>query len=105
MKNTRKTLRTCLGLLAALVVIISVTDALALTFTAPITGINGDIGCSTCVTSGASLTSNAVVIGAGSQGVSTISAATTATHALMATAGAPAFRALLVYGHAIGSSA
>jgi hypothetical protein len=50
--------------------------------------------CATCVTSAASLTSNAVVIGGGSQASSTISADTTTTHALFATAGAPAFRAI-----------
>jgi len=66
--------------------------------TSPITGgtitTTGTIACATCVTSAASLTSNAVVIGGGSQASSTISADTTTTHALFATAGAPAFRAL-----------
>ena len=50
--------------------------------------------CPTCVTSAAALTSNAVVIGGGLQASSTISADTTTTHALFATAGTPAFRAL-----------
>lgn len=54
----------------------------------------GTITCATCVTSAASLTANAVVIGGGSQASSTISTDTTTTHALFATAGAPAFRAL-----------
>lgn len=66
---------------------------------APITGgtfpVSGTIGCATCVTSAAALTSNAVVIGGGLQASSTISADSTTTHALMATAGAPAFRALV----------
>ena len=52
------------------------------------------LGCPTCDTSAASLTSNAVVIGGGGQATSTISAATTTTYALFATAGAPAFRAI-----------
>ena len=52
------------------------------------------LGCPTCVTSAASLTSNAVVIGGGGQATSTISVATTTTYALFATAGAPAFRAI-----------
>ena len=58
-----------------------------------ITG-SGTITCATCVTSAAALTNNAVVIGGGSQASSTISADTTTTHALFATAGAPAFRAI-----------
>lgn len=47
------------------------------------------------VSAGGTLTSNAVVIGQGTTAVATISADTTTTHALMATAGAPAFRALV----------
>lgn len=66
--------------------------------TGPITGgpitTTGTIACPTCVASAAALTSNAVVIGGGLQASSTISADTTTTHALFATAGAPAFRAL-----------
>lgn len=54
----------------------------------------GNITCATCTTNAAVLTSNAVVIGGGSQAAATISADTTTTHALFATAGAPAFRAL-----------
>lgn len=46
------------------------------------------------VTAAGTLTSNAVLIGGGSKAVSAISADTTTTHALFATAGAPAFRAL-----------
>lgn len=55
----------------------------------------GNLTCPTCVTSAAALTSNAVVIGGGGQASSTISADTTTTHALFATAGAPAFRAIV----------
>jgi hypothetical protein len=66
--------------------------------TSPITGgtftTSGTIACATCVTSTAALTNNAVVIGGGGQASSTISADTTTTHALFATAGAPAFRAI-----------
>ena len=66
--------------------------------TAPITGgpitTTGTIACATCVTSAASLSSNAVVIGGGGQASSTIAADAISTHALFATAGAPAFRAL-----------
>lgn len=66
--------------------------------TSPITGgtitTSGTIACPTCVTSAAALTANAVVIGGGGQASSTISADTTTTHALFATAGAPAFRAI-----------
>jgi hypothetical protein len=63
--------------------------------TSPVTiSAAGAIGCATCTTSAASLTSNAVVIGGGGQAESTISADTTTTHALFATAGAPAFRAV-----------
>lgn len=63
--------------------------------TGPITAINGLIACPTCTTASGSLTSNAVVIGGGSKAVSTISASTTVTDILHATAGAPAFSALL----------
>lgn len=66
--------------------------------TSPITGgtitSTGTIACATCVTSAAALTSNAVVIGGGGQASSTISGDSTTTHALFATAGAPAFRAI-----------
>jgi lysophospholipase L1-like esterase len=66
--------------------------------TGPISGgtitSSGTIACPTCVTSAASLTNNAVVIGGGGQGSSSIAADATTTHALFATAGAPAFRAL-----------
>jgi len=66
--------------------------------TGPISGgtitTSGTISCPTCVTSAASLTNNAVVLGGGGQAASTIAADTTTTHALFATAGAPAFRAL-----------
>src|SRR5207237_8615009 len=55
----------------------------------------GTMACATCVTSAAALTSNGVVIGGGSQASSTISADTTTTHALFATATAPAFRAIV----------
>jgi len=71
------------------------TGTVALSATAPITeSAAGAVGCATCVTSAAALTSNALVIGGGLQASSTISADTTSTHALFATAGAPAFRAL-----------
>lgn len=64
--------------------------------TSPITGgtitTTGTIACATCVTSAASLTSNSVLIGGGSQASSSISPSTTTTNALFATAGAPAFR-------------
>lgn len=67
--------------------------------TAPIAGGtitgSGTLTCPTCVTSAASLTSNAVVTGGGGQASATISADTTTTHALFATAGAPAFRAVV----------
>lgn len=56
---------------------------------------SGALSCPTCTTNAASLTSNAVVIGGGSQAAATISGDSTTTHALFATAGAPAFRALL----------
>lgn len=67
--------------------------------TGPITGgpftVSGTIACATCVTSAASLTNNAVVLGGGGRATSTLSADTTTTHALFATAGAPAFRAVV----------
>lgn len=47
------------------------------------------------VTAAGTLTANAVLIGGGSKAVSAISADTTTTHALFATAGAPAFRAIV----------
>lgn len=47
------------------------------------------------VTASGTLTNNAVVIGQGSKAAATISADTTTTHALFATAGAPAFRAIV----------
>lgn len=66
--------------------------------TSPLTGgtitTTGTIACATCVTSASALTSNGVVIGGGGQASSTISADTTTTHALFATATAPAFRAI-----------
>jgi hypothetical protein len=66
--------------------------------TSPITGgpitTTGTIACATCVTSAAAETPNAVVIGGGGQATSTISTDTTTTHALFATATAPAFRAV-----------
>lgn len=66
--------------------------------TSPLSGgtitTTGTLSCPTCVTSAAALTSNAVIIGGGGQASSAISADTTTTHALFATAGAPAFRAL-----------
>lgn len=46
------------------------------------------------VSAGGTLTNNAVVIGQGTQAVAAITADTTTTHALFATAGAPAFRAI-----------
>lgn len=46
------------------------------------------------VSAGGTLTLNAVVIGGGTTAISTISTDSTTTHALFATAGAPAFRAL-----------
>jgi hypothetical protein len=64
------------------------------TFSGPLSLSTNTVTCPTCITSAASLTSNAVVIGGGSQASSTISADTTTTHALFATAGAPAFRAI-----------
>lgn len=51
--------------------------------------------CGTCVTSASALTNNAVMIGGGLQASSTIGADSTTTHALFATAGAPAFRAIV----------
>ena len=66
--------------------------------TAPITGgtitATGTIACATCVTSAAALTANRVVLGGGSQATTVAAADTTTTHALFATAGAPAFRAI-----------
>lgn len=66
--------------------------------TAPLTGgtftTSGTIACPTCATSAAALNLNGVVIGGGLQATSTISVDSTATHALFATAGAPAFRAI-----------
>lgn len=47
------------------------------------------------VTAAGTLTSNAVLIGGGSKAVSAISVDTTTTHALFATAGAPAFRSIV----------
>lgn len=64
------------------------------TFSAPLSLSTNTLSCPTCVTSAAALTANAVLIGGGSQASQTISADTTTTHALFATAGAPAFRAL-----------
>lgn len=66
--------------------------------TSPISGgtitTSGTISCPTCVTSAASLTNHAVVIGQSGQGAATIGADTTTTHALFATATDPAFRAI-----------
>lgn len=68
--------------------------------TSPITGGtitgSGTIACATCVTSASALTQYGVVIGGGLQASSTISADTTTTHALFATATAPAFRAIAI---------
>lgn len=72
------------------------TGTFATTAASPINlnSTTGQLSCASCVVSASSLTNNAVVIGGGSQTSSTISADTTTTHALFATAGAPAFRAL-----------
>jgi hypothetical protein len=64
--------------------------------TAPITiSAAGLIACATCTTSAAAQTTNAVVIGQGLQVEATIGVDNTTTHALFATAGAPAFRAVV----------
>ena len=65
------------------------------TFSAPLSLSTNTLSCPTCVTSAASLTANAVVIGGGSQASSTISTDTTVGHFLGAAAGAPNFRAIL----------
>lgn len=65
------------------------------TYNSPLAISGNALSCPTCVTSVASLTNNAVMIGGGLQASSTIPADTTPTHALFATtAGAPAFRAI-----------
>lgn len=63
--------------------------------TSPLVCSGGALAGPTIVTSAASLTNNAVVIGGGGQATSTITVATTTTYALFATAGAPAFRAVV----------
>jgi hypothetical protein len=63
--------------------------------TSPVTvSTTNAIGCATCVTSASALTSNNVVLGGGGQATSVTATDTTTTHALFATAGAPAFRAV-----------
>ncbi len=68
----------------------------AVTASAPlsIASSTGNIACATCTTNASPLTDNAVVIGNGSNAAATISVDATVTHALFATAGAPAFRAI-----------
>ena len=60
----------------------------------PITGV-GTVNCPTCVTSAAPLTNQAAVVGRGGQAVATIPVDNIPTHALFATAGDPAFRAIV----------
>ena len=69
---------------------------LTATFSSPLSLSTNTLSCPTCVTSAASLTQYGVVIGGGLQASSTISADTTTTHALFATATAPAFRAIAI---------
>lgn len=90
----KKLIKVCLPLIV-IGIALSPKDAFPNAATAPITAVSGVFACPTCATAGSSLTSNAVVIGSGSQGLQTITASTTTTEALFATAGAPAFRAIV----------
>jgi hypothetical protein len=76
--------------------------------TSPITGgtftTTGTIGCATCVTSAASLTSNQLVLGAGSQASATLGSLGTTTTVLHGNAaGAPTFGAVNLAADVTGS--
>ena len=70
------------------------TPAVTASLPLAIAAATGNIACATCTTSAAALSNNAVVIGQSGQAAATIPADTITTHALFATATAPAFRAL-----------
>ena len=71
----------------------------SIVFSSPLTGgtitTTGTVGCATCVTSAASLTSNAVMVGGGSQASSTLASTGTTTTVLHGNAsGLPSFGAV-----------
>ena len=74
------------------------TGVTSIATTSPLTGgpitSTGTIACPTCVTSASSLTSNQLVLGAGSQGSATLGSTGTATTVLHGGAGAPTFGAV-----------
>lgn len=72
---------------------LSFSPAQALDVSSPLSASNGTISCSTCTTSASSLTSNGVVIGGGSQALSTISLNATATKKYLqqTSSGTPSF--------------
>lgn len=85
---------------------ISITGTItSIATTSPITGgtitTTGTIACATCVTSAASLTSNALVIGGGSQATSTITTGTNVLTALGVNVGSSG--AFVVNGGALGT--
>src|SRR5215831_11009951 len=71
----------------------------SITFSSPLTGgtitATGTVGCSTCVTSAASLTANAIMVGSGSQASQTLASTGTTTTVLHGNAsGLPSFGAV-----------
>src|SRR5580765_6034101 len=80
----------------------------SITFSSPLTGgtvtTTGTVGCTTCVTSAASLTANAIMVGSGSQGSQTLGSLGTTTTVLHGNAaGVPSFGAVSLSADVTGN--
>ena len=80
----------------------------SITFSGPLTGgtvtTTGTVGCTTCVTSAASLTANAIMVGSGSQGSQTLGSLGTTTTVLHGNAaGVPSFSAVSLSADVTGN--
>jgi len=80
----------------------------SIVFSAPLTGgtvtTTGTVGCTTCVTSAASLTANAIMVGSGSQGSQTLGSLGTTTTVLHGNAaGVPSFGAVSLSADVTGN--
>jgi len=80
----------------------------SIVFSSPLTGgtvtTTGTVGCTTCVTSAASLTANAIMVGSGSQGSQTLGSLGTTTTVLHGNAaGVPSFAAVSLSADVTGN--
>lgn len=80
----------------------------SIVFSSPLTGgtvtTTGTVGCTTCVTSAASLTANAIMVGSGSQGSQTLGSLGTTTTVLHGNAaGVPSFSAVSLSADVTGN--